>query len=425
MQKKKILLCVTGSIAAYKAVELVRLLIKKHAEVKVLMTAAAKQFVTPLTFEAISQNKVYSDVFAADEHSIEHIDLARWPDLILIAPASANTIAKLSSGIADDLLGNIVLATTRPIFIAPAMNKYMWKNTLVQEHIRRLLSRDFSLLEPISGEQACGDVGQGCFMPPEEIVSQVFTAKASLGLKVMITAGATVEPIDPVRFISNHSSGKMGYALAESFIKLGCQVVLVSGPTQLSVPGGVHYITVKTAEQMHDQVHQNLSKIDIFIAAAAVADYRPEKLAAEKIKKKNNSASVTLTLVKNPDILKSVSLKKDRPFCVGFAAETHNAHEYALEKLHNKKLDMLVLNQVDAASGFPFYSDENKACVYNKAGNLLLALSLMAKTQIADHLAKAIIADFNASKQGQSNNNNQEDKLESKFECSQNQSTAI
>ena len=422
MQTKKILLCVTGSIAAYKAVELVRLLAKENAKVKVLMTASAKQFITSLTFEAVSQNKVYSDVFGHTEHPIEHIELARWPDLILIAPASANTLAKLSCGIADDLLGNIVLATNRPIFISPAMNKYMWQNTIVQEHLKKLLGRGFLLLEPVSGEQACGDIGEGCFMAPEQIVSQIFAAKnPNLGLRVMITAGATIEPIDPVRFISNYSSGKMGYALAKSFLKLGCEVVLISAPTHLSVPDGVRCITIKTAKQMYDQVHQNLSKIDIFIATAAVADYRPEKLAPEKIKKKDNLASMTLRLVKNPDILQSVSLKKDRPFCVGFAAESNNAHDYALEKLHNKQLDMLVLNPVDSETGFPFYSDNNQAYAYGKDANLLLHLDLMPKTEMADRLASVITEVFSAPVPAKpSNSSKQKTELELRRELSKN-----
>ena len=388
---KKILLCVTGSVAAYKALELTRLLVKENCEVKIILTKSAKAFVTSLSFEALSQHKVYEDLFDYTDHPIEHIELARWADQIVIAPASANTIAKLAMGIADDLLGNVILATKKPIFVAPAMNVVMWQNAIVQDNIAKLKTREFVILPPDSGEQACGDVGDGRLMEPEDIVRKLFPNVAKLNKKVLITAGPTIESLDPVRYISNHSSGKMGYALAESFAKLGWEVILISGPTELNAPIVSTLIKVKSANDMYQAVHQCIEAIDIFIGAAAVADYRPESYVECKIKKEDKDEDLSIKLVKNPDILKSVSsLKHRRPLCVGFAAETNNIKENALSKINSKNLDFLVLNQVDSETGFPFYSDQNQVQIYDKSHKLILDLTRMSKKEIAEKIAELL-----------------------------------
>lgn len=384
---KKILLCVTGSIAAYKALELTRLLAKANCEVKVLLTESAKAFVTSLSFEAFSQHKVYDDLFAYTDHPIEHIELARWADCIVIAPASANTIAKLALGLADDLLGNVILATDKPIFIAPAMNVIMWQNTAVQANIHHLKNREFIILPPDAGEQACGDIGDGRLMEPETIVKHILKPKIKTDKHVVITAGPTVEALDPVRYLSNHSSGKMGYALAEAFINIGWDVTLISGPTQLIAPQNCDVVKVRSADAMHDAVLEKVKTADLFIAAAAVADYRPQICAVEKIKKTDEGDELTLKLVKNKDILASVaSLTINRPCCVGFAAETHNALEHALAKIERKKLDFLILNQVNTDNGFPFYSDHNEVQLFNKHHQQVLALPLASKRDIAHQI---------------------------------------
>ncbi|WP_440683729.1 bifunctional phosphopantothenoylcysteine decarboxylase/phosphopantothenate--cysteine ligase CoaBC [Cysteiniphilum halobium] len=385
---KKILLCVTGSIAAYKALELTRLLVKANCEVKVLLTHSAKAFVTNLSFEALSQHKVYDDLFAYTDHPIEHIELARWADCIVIAPASANTIAKLALGLADDLLGNVVLATDKPIFIAPAMNVVMWQNPVVQANIKQLKNRRFTILPPDAGEQACGDVGDGRLMAPEVIVNHLLKPKIRTDRRVVITAGPTIEALDPVRYLSNHSSGKMGYALAEAFLNLGWEVSLISGPTQLEAPKHCEVLQVKSASDMYNTVLDKIEKADLFIAAAAVADYCPAECAVEKIKKTDENDVLTLRLVKNKDILASVAtLAKNRPCCVGFAAETHNAVDHALAKIERKNLDFLILNQVNTDNGFPFYSDHNAVQIFNKHHKQVLALPLTSKRDIAEHIA--------------------------------------
>ncbi|WP_151194463.1 bifunctional phosphopantothenoylcysteine decarboxylase/phosphopantothenate--cysteine ligase CoaBC [Cysteiniphilum sp. JM-1] len=385
---KKILLCVTGSIAAYKALELTRLLVKANCEVKVLLTESAKAFVTQLSFEALSQRKVYDDLFAYTDHPIEHIELARWADQIVIAPASANTIAKLALGLADDLLCNVILATDKPIFIAPAMNVVMWQNTAVQANVNQLKNRKFIILPPDAGEQACGDIGDGRLMEPKAIIKHILKPKIKTDKHVVITAGPTVEALDPVRYLSNHSSGKMGYALAEAFVDIGWGVTLISGPTQLIASQGCDVVQVKSANEMYDAVLEKVKIADLFIAAAAVADYHPQVCAVEKIKKTDESDALTLKLIKNKDILASVaSLTKNRPCCVGFAAETHNAREYALAKIQRKNLDFLILNQVNTDNGFPFYSDHNEVQVFSKHYQQVLALPLASKRDIADQIA--------------------------------------
>ncbi|GGF93892.1 MULTISPECIES: bifunctional phosphopantothenoylcysteine decarboxylase/phosphopantothenate--cysteine ligase CoaBC [Cysteiniphilum] len=384
---KKILLCVTGSIAAYKALELTRLLVKANCEVKVLLTESAKAFVTRLSFEALSQGKVYDDLFAYTDHPIEHIELARWADQIVIAPASANTIAKLALGLADDLLGNVILATDKPIFIAPTMNVVMWQNTAVQANVNQLKNRKFIVLPPDAGEQACGDIGDGRLMEPQAIIKHILKPKIKTDKHVVITAGPTVEALDPVRYLSNHSSGKMGYALAEAFVDIGWGVTLISGPTQLIASQGCDVVQVRSANEMHDAVLEKVKTADLFIAAAAVADYRPQICAVEKIKKTDESDALTLKLIKNKDILASVaSLTKNRPCCVGFAAETHNAREYALAKIERKNLDFLILNQVNTDNGFPFYSDHNEVQLFNKHHQQVLVLPLASKRDIANQI---------------------------------------
>ncbi|WP_119342897.1 bifunctional phosphopantothenoylcysteine decarboxylase/phosphopantothenate--cysteine ligase CoaBC [Facilibium subflavum] len=390
---KNILLCVTGSIAVYKSVELVRLFIKSGYCVKVVMTSGAKKFVTPLTFESISAHPVYDDTFSYTDDPIEHIDLARWADLVVIAPASANTIARLACGLAEDLLGNIVLACNKKIMLAPAMNRYMWQNSVVQENVQKLVDRGFVLLSPQEGEQACGDVGLGRLMEPLDILKIVEDQHAGSqdnNRCVVITAGPTIEAIDPVRYISNHSSGKMGYALAESFKSKGWQVILISGPTRLSKPQGMVFIEVETAQQMYEAVHEHIAKADVFIAAAAVVDYRMKTQQGQKIKKSDDNDSLSLELVKNKDILKSVSLMDNRPFCVGFAAETHHAEQNAQTKIKIKKLDMLVLNQVDINSGFPFYATDNKVDIYNHLGAQIASLAVMSKKEVAMKIAHLV-----------------------------------
>lgn len=385
---KKILLCVTGSIAAYKALELTRLLVKENCKVKVVLSKSAKAFVTNLSFEALSQHTVYDDLFDYTDHPIEHIELARWADQIVIAPASANTIAKLALGLADDLLGNVVLATKKPLFIAPAMNVVMWQNAAVQENIKQLKSRNFTILPPDAGEQACGDIGDGRLMAPEIIVKHVLKAQKKMDKCVVITAGPTIEALDPVRYLSNYSSGKMGYALAEAFLDIGWEVSLISGPTHLRAPENCEFLQVKSANDMYDAVQDRVKAADLFIAAAAVADYRPQECAIEKIKKTTTSESLTLTLVKNKDILHSVAiLTKRRPYCVGFAAETHDALEHALAKIDRKNLDFLILNQVNTDNGFPFYSDHNEVQLFNKHHEQVLTLPLASKRDIAERIA--------------------------------------
>ncbi len=384
---KKILLGVSGGIAAYKVAELVRLLLKAGAEVQVVMTAHAKQFITPLTLEILSQKPVYDDLFAKDfESNIGHIELARWPDIIMIAPASANIIAKIAHGIADDLLSTLCLATTAPLAVAPAMNKNMWENPATQDNINRLRTRGINIIYPAHGEQACGDVGVGCLAAPALLCSWLenfFSKPVMSSKKVLITAGPTQEAIDPVRYLSNYSSGKMGYALAQAMSESGAEVVLISGPTSLECPRHVKIIRVTSAAEMHEAVKQNLP-CDLFIGAAAVADYRPESIANNKIKRLSENYS--LQLVKNPDILLSVSNFHPRPFVVGFCAETNNHLENARTKLQQKNLDMILMNAVE--NGEVFNSDFNEVIIITKESEQ--KLPRLTKQEIAFQLINII-----------------------------------
>ena len=367
LHNKNILLGVTGGIAAYKSVILVRKIKELGANVQVIMTDAAQEFITPLTFQAVSGNPVHCSLLDPDaEAAMGHIELARWADAIVIAPMTANSMAKLAVGEADDLMMTVCLASKAPIAIAPAMNQAMWSNQATKQNLEILRSRDVLVLGPGAGEQACGDIGEGRMLEPEDIVEKIesiFNSEVLSGVRVLITAGPTREAIDPVRYISNHSSGKMGYSLAQAALEAGASVQLVSGPCGLQASDRIHRINVESAEDMFKAVHADIKSFDIFISVAAVADYRVEQVAAQKIKK--NDEKMTLELVKNPDILASVAALESKPFCVGFAAETEKLEEYAKKKLQSKNLDMIVANRVDKSDS-GFNSDYNSATVFWK-----------------------------------------------------------
>jgi phosphopantothenoylcysteine decarboxylase / phosphopantothenate---cysteine ligase len=366
--KKKIILGITGGIAAYKAPFIVRGLKAQGAEVRVVMTASAKEFVTSTTLQAVSGHPVHDSLFdPAQEAAMGHIALARWADAILIAPASAQCLARLAHGLADDLLSTICLATQAPILLAPAMNRLMWENPATQANINLLSHRNFQVLPVGVGEQACGEVGAGRMLEPELLVNQVVNALTPpqflAGKYILITAGPTHEYLDPVRFLSNPSSGKMGYALAEQAARHGARVTLISGPTQLHAAPAVNVIEVTSALDMYDAVMTHIHGQDIFIASAAVSDYRPATSAPHKIKK--SGEAITLDLLPNPDILKSVAQLPQRPFCVGFAAETQDHAEQALNKLKNKQLDLICVNDV-ANAEIGFASDDNALSVFSE-----------------------------------------------------------
>ncbi|MCK4869874.1 MAG: bifunctional phosphopantothenoylcysteine decarboxylase/phosphopantothenate--cysteine ligase CoaBC [Gammaproteobacteria bacterium] len=368
LQNKKITLGITGCIAAYKAAELIRILKKQGAEVQVIMTKNAQEFITPLTLQTLSQRTVYCEQFRQDvEHNIEHISAARWSDLILIAPATANIMAKITHGIADDLLSTTCLATTAPIAFAPAMNKEMWAKDITQENVQKLIARGCHIFGPATGWQACEEVGPGRMIEPAELsqhIQTLFTPKLLANKHIVITAGPTMEPIDPVRFISNHSSGKMGYALAAAAISLGADVTLISGKTQLTPPHGAQFQLVNTTNEMYQATMQASSNCDIFIATAAVADYKITQPSSQKIKKQTDN--LTLELTKNPDILASVAALPNPPFTIGFAAETEQLSENAIQKLNHKKLNMIAANLVGPETGFD--KDENELLVITKTG---------------------------------------------------------
>jgi phosphopantothenoylcysteine decarboxylase / phosphopantothenate---cysteine ligase len=383
---KHILLAVSGGISAYKSAELVRLLRKRGAEVRVVMTRSAMEFVSPLTFQALSGNPVHSELLNADqEHAMGHISLARWADALIIAPATANTIAKCSHGLADDLLSTLYLATTCPVYVAPAMNQAMWNKTVTLENIQKLKSHGVIVIGPEPGEQACGETGFGRMSEPLDICNRLMdepAAQCLSGLKILISAGPTREPLDPVRYITNRSSGKMGYALAKAALKAGAEVTLVSGPVMLSAPDNVDLVNVETAAQMHAAVIAKAQEHDIYIGAAAVADYSPA-MANEKIKKQAGQTALTLTLHKTRDILADVAGLTNRPFTVGFAAETHDLEQYALDKLTRKNLDMIAANWVGRDLG-GFDSEHNALQVFWKNGRKDLAMT--DKNQLAEQL---------------------------------------
>ena len=391
---RKILLGVTGGIAAYKSPDLVRRLMEHGAEVQVVMSHGARQFVTPLTFQAVSGRPVRSDLWdEAAEAAMGHIELARWADEIVVAPATAEFVAKLAHGLADDLLTTLCLATTAPITLAPAMNRQMWANAATQANVRILKDRGVRLLGPASGDQACGEVGVGRMLEPVEIAQEVFTTRGGAGslqgLKVVVTAGPTRERIDPVRFISNRSSGKMGYAVAEAAREAGADVTLVSGPVQIPTPLGIERIDVETAEQMLEAVQQHIGRADIFIAATAVSDYRASTVACEKIKK--TSDTMTLALARAPDVLATVARHESPPFLVGFAAETEHVERNALAKLTGKNLDMIAANKV--GDGLAFDKDDNALTVYWQGGGKQ-ELAFASKTALARQLIELIAQRF-------------------------------
>ena len=371
LANKRVLLGITGGIAAYKSAALLRLLQQAGAEVRVVMTAAATEFVAPLTFQALSGHPVHLDLLdAAAEAAMGHIELARWADAILVAPASADFLARLVHGEAPDLLAATCLASRCPLAVAPAMNQAMWSKAVTVENLDRLRARGIRVLGPAAGYQACGDVGEGRMEEPQVLaarLAELFASGALDGRKVVITAGPTREAIDPVRYLSNHSSGKMGYALAAAAADAGAVVVLVSGPVALAVPERVRRVAVTSAVEMLDACLAEVADADVFIAAAAVADYRPRRVAVEKIKK--SAATLTVELELNPDIVATVAALPRRPFVVGFAAETENLLDNARGKLARKGLDLVIANDVsDPAIGFG--SEDNQVLVVSPLGTL-------------------------------------------------------
>ncbi|MGV2989614.1 bifunctional phosphopantothenoylcysteine decarboxylase/phosphopantothenate--cysteine ligase CoaBC [Vibrio sp. E150_011] len=391
---KKILLGISGGIAAYKCAELTRRLIERGAQVQVVMTKAAKEFITPLTMQAVSGRPVSDSLLdPAAEASMGHIELAKWADLILLAPATADLIARMSAGMGNDLLTTLVLASDAPIAVSPAMNQQMYLNAATQENIATLARRGMSIWGPAAGEQACGDVGPGRMLEPMQLVEKCesfFAAKPLVGKRVLITAGPTREAIDPVRYISNHSSGKMGYSLAKAAREQGAEVCIISGPVSLATPHGITRIDVVSADDMLSAVTDQASNYDVFIGCAAVADYRPTNVAEQKLKKTTHVDSMNIDMVKNPDIIASVaSMKSQRPFTVGFAAETQDVEAYALDKLKRKNLDMICANDV-SIEGQGFNSDTNAITVYWKGGQQLLGCA--TKTELS-HIIVSTIAE--------------------------------
>ena len=390
---KRIVLGVTGGISAYKAAFLVRLLRKNGANVRVVMTQSATKFVTPLTFQALSAKPVHTELLDLNtETAMGHIELAKWADLILIAPASANFIARYANGFAEDLLSTLCLATDSPVIIAPAMNQQMWRNQATQENLERINARGITVVGPTVGVQACGDDGPGRMLEPEEIVvhtANIFQTNILTGSRLLVTAGPTREAIDPVRFLSNRSSGRMGYAVATAAAEAGADVTLISGPVDLAAIGIEKVIHVISAEEMQESVMQRINNIDIFISAAAVADYRVQKISEQKIKKSDDTYE--LIMQKNPDILAEVSALYDAPFTVGFAAETENLELNAQTKLHLKNLDMIAANQVDKKLGID--CDENALTIFWKTGREKLPLA--PKNKLARSLIKLIALQYN------------------------------
>ena len=361
LTNKRVLLGVSGSIAAYKSPDIVRRLQDLGAEVRVVITSGGREFVSERSLQTISKNKVHDNLWDKDaELSMGHIELAKWADVVIIAPASANTIAKLCHGEADDLLSTVILATSATVMIAPSMNQQMYASLAMKENLQLLKSRNVIIIEPGFGEQACGDVGEGRLAEPTDIAQQaaeLFLSNSLSGKKALITIGGTIEAIDPVRFISNHSSGKMGMSLAHACIQAGAKTTLVVGSISIDVERRAETIFVTSASEMYDAVMNNITSQDLFISCAAVADYRPSKVSLNKIKKTSNIKSIQLT--ENKDILASVCKLKDKPICIGFAAETENLIANAKQKLKNKKCDAIILNDI-SNSEIGLKSDENE-----------------------------------------------------------------
>ncbi|PGY10826.1 bifunctional phosphopantothenoylcysteine decarboxylase/phosphopantothenate--cysteine ligase CoaBC [Bacillus sp. AFS031507] len=393
VQDKKILLCVTGGIAVYKAAALTSKLVQAGAHVKIILSESAQKFVTPLTFQALSRNEVYVDTF--DEKNprvIAHIDLADWADLILVAPATANTIGKIAGGIADNMITTVLLAATSPVWIAPAMNVHMYDHPAVKKNLSILAEYGYQFIEPSEGYLACGYVGKGRLEEPEKIVQlvqQFFTdqfQQTLSGKTVVVTAGPTREKIDPVRFISNHSTGKMGYALAVEAKKQGAHVVLVSGPVGLPAPLGMEVVKVESAEEMYNAVLKYYDSADVVIKTAAVADYRPKSAYEHKVKKQAGDSSIELERTK--DILLELGKRKRNQVLVGFAAETENVEEYARKKLKAKNADMIVANNVKA-EGAGFGTDTNIVTLFKRSGSNI-DLPIMSKSDVAKRIIEEI-----------------------------------
>lgn len=398
---KKVLLGVTGGIAAYKAPDLVRRLREQGAELRVVLTPAAARFVTPLTFQAVSGHPVRSSLWdEAAEAAMGHIELARWADQVLVAPATADFLARLAAGMADDLLSTLCLATDAPVALAPAMNRLMWDNAATRDNVSTLRSRGLTVLGPGTGDQACGETGEGRMLEPAEIaaaLAEMATATAGplSGHKLLITAGPTREALDPVRYLTNRSSGKMGYAVAAAAVRMGAEVTLVSGPVDLAPPAGARLVRAETAAQMRDAVQEALPGADIFIGAAAVADYRPANPAARKIKKRDGE--MKLELLRNPDILAEVADAAPRPFVVGFAAETNDVEDNARLKLDAKSLDLIAANKVGADCGFD--REDNALVALWKGGRRDLGSG--AKEELAESLLELVVERMRASHQAQ------------------------
>ena len=395
MKNKKIALAVSAGIAAYKAVELLRMLMKEEAEVQIVLSANAGEFVTPLTFEALSRKPVYHQLFNLENSAdMKHIRIAEKADLMLVAPATASTLGKMATGLADDALSNLYLAFKGPVMIAPAMNEGMWRNLAVKENIEKLKSRGVMFVEPEDGELACKTIGPGRLANLDTILERVnnhFKQFHDLqGLRILVTAGPTHEPLDPVRYISNPSSGKMGYAVAEQAKARGAEVVLISGPTHLKPPMGVGFKACKTALEMNGLVQECFPKCDVLVMSAAVGDFTAEKLEKEKIKKRSKEGQ-TLNLVPTKDILMELSKIKTQQFVVGFAAETQNLIQSALEKLRIKKLDLIVANDI-SAPGIGFQSDNNQVTLVD-SNEQVENLPRMAKQEIANILLDKISRD--------------------------------
>jgi phosphopantothenoylcysteine decarboxylase/phosphopantothenate--cysteine ligase len=411
LEQKNVLLGISGGIAAYKTPDLVRKFIAQGANVRVVMTDSAKEFVSPLALQAVSGNKISNSLLDEDaEAAMGHIELARWADIFVIAPATANIMAKLTHGLADDLLTTLALATAAPIAIAPAMNQQMWAAPATTENLHKLQHRGVLQIGPASGEQACGDIGYGRMSEPEDIVTFVANYLAGqtnneeisneqinhppslfAGKKIMITAGPTREALDPVRYISNHSSGKMGYAIAEAAKKMGAEVTLVSGPVNISPPANIKLVSVISAQEMHDAVMAHIQTQDIFIGCAAVADFKLTDIPTHKVKKKDGL--LTLTFEQNPDILKTVAGLANPPFTLGFAAETHDVEAYAKSKLERKKLNMIAANDVSSSS-LGFNSDRNALTVITK--NHKINLPAASKYALAIELLKLLNDEYSA-----------------------------
>lgn len=393
LANKQILLGVSGGIAAYKSADLIRRLQDAGAGVRVIMTRAAQEFITPLTLQALSGNPVHHSLLDPEaEAAMGHIELARWADLILIAPASADVIARLASGKGDDLLTTVCLASKAPLAIAPAMNQAMYSHVATQDNLATLTQRDLHIFGPANGLQACGDVGPGRMLEAHELVdacASLFKSGLLAGKKVVISAGPTREAIDPVRYISNHSSGKMGYALASACAEAGALVTLISGPTQLESPERVRRLDVQSALEMHTACLKEAGTCDLFIGAAAVADYRPSVVANQKMKKQTNVDELTLTLTKNPDIIADVAALTPKPFTVGFAAETEHVLNYARDKLARKNLDAIIANDV-SRTDTGFNSDNNVATLISTKAEQ--NFEKCSKSQLSRELVAAIAA---------------------------------